>query len=321
MSSLFSKFSRSTSISSKQSRWRRRSYQKDLPPLPPMPRRQTLDPAEVEKQEASMNLPALMQRAGFLSQMLDSGRLPSRASVSTYRHVPPSSPLPMPSASGSGSGSWVNSASAVATETPPAEPSPWEYSSGSGYVDETAVRNRKSQSIRSFFTRGTTTDRSGHFNVLDEELQQRYLEQLAAQSRSAHSGIPSDVAGESLPSSEKARRITFVDQPPPTRSLRSIPPPWKWKKRTIFALFVNLALFVAVVVTIISVTVSHSSHASSASSSTPQYNCSGNLTGTNCDLGMLSLSRSDLTAYRTIRCYLRVYHERNRVQPPGRSYQ
>ncbi|KAG8902208.1 hypothetical protein FRC00_000542 [Tulasnella sp. 408] len=289
MSSIFSKFSRSTSVSSKHGgRFARRGAKKDLPPLPTRP----TDPKEIKQSEAEMALPALVSRAGFLSQLLENGRLPARTSTSIYHGLgslqPPHTPgwgdtSPEPPSSFS-----ANSASVVPSDTPPngtTEGAPWEYSSGSGYVDETAVRNRTSQSIRSFFTRGTTTDRSGHFNVLDEELQRRYLEEIAAQSRP--SGDPSAEGRSSYahppPDSEKARRITIVDQPPPSRSLRTISRPWKWKRHTILAVIVNVALVFAVIATAVGLTWKKGSSASSSSSSSG-YHCSGNFTGSQCNL-------------------------------------
>ncbi|KAG8976237.1 hypothetical protein FRC05_004487 [Tulasnella sp. 425] len=290
MSSIFSKFSRSTSISSKHGgRYARRGTKKDLPPLPKRPD----DPKEIKQSEAEMALPALLNRAGFLSQLLETGRLPARNSTSIYHGVgslqQPHTPgwgdtTPEPPSSFSG----ANSASVVPSDTPPngtTEGAPWEYSSGSGYVDETAVRNRTSQSIRSFFTRGTTTDRSGHFNVLDEELQRRYLEEIAAQGR--HSGDPSVGSGAphvqppSDPGSEKPRRITIVDRPPPSRSLRSIPPPWRWKKHTILAVLVNIALVFAVIATAVGLTWKKNSSGASSGSSSGSH-CSGNFTDATC---------------------------------------
>lgn len=290
MSSIFSKFSRSTSISSKHGgRFPRRGAKKDLPPLPTRP----TDPKEIKQSEAEMALPALVSRAGFLSQLLENGRLPARTSTSIYHGLgslqPPHTPgwgdtTPEPPSSFS-----ANSASVVPSDTPPngtTEGAPWEYSSGSGYVDDTAVRNRTSQSIRSFFTRGTTTDRSGHFNVLDEELQRRYLEEIAAQSRP--SGDPSAEGRSSYmhppPDGEKTRRITIVDQPPPSRSLRTISRPWKWKRYTILAVIVNVALVLAVIATAVGLTWKKGSSASSSSSSSG-YHCSGNFTGSQCNLG------------------------------------
>ncbi|KAG9017508.1 hypothetical protein FRB90_001017 [Tulasnella sp. 427] len=293
MSSIFSKFSRSTSVSSKQGRFARRGTKKDLPPVPKLPQ----DPKEIKQSEADMALPALVNRAGFLSQLLESGRLPARTSTSVYHGLgslhPPNTPGWGDTTPDHGSSVFGgNSASVVPSDTAPnatTEESPWEYSSGSGYVDGTAVRNRTSQSIRSFFTRGTTTDRSGHFNVLDEALQQRYLEEIAAaqqspygneqhaESRMSHLQLSSD------PGSEKRKRITIVDRPPPSRSLRSIPPPWRWKRHTVLAVTVNLALVFAVIATAVGLTWKQGGTGSSSGSSSG-YHCSGNFTGSQCNL-------------------------------------
>ncbi|KAG8905704.1 hypothetical protein FRB99_008418 [Tulasnella sp. 403] len=295
MSSLFSKFSRSTSISSKH----RFAWSRAKRDLPPLPKRAEDIAREQEKRERDMPLPALVSRAGFLSQLLESGRLPSRGSLSTRHDVEgtanPDVTPPLPSSS---SRSRPTSASVVPTESPP-DSSPWEYSSGQGYVDENAVRNRTSQSIRSFFTRGTTTDRSGHFNVLEEEMQRRYQEELAGSSASRYhtssghamesvsisAASPSARFPSSHGESEKSRRVTIVDQPPPPRRTSRWNAPWTWRRRTQFAVVFNVALLFAVIGTVVGLTWNHGSSGSSTSGpTTPQYNCPGNYTGSQCNL-------------------------------------
>ena len=289
MSSFFSKFSRASISSSKYTGRGQRQ-------VPPVPKRYATDPREAENE---MGLPALVKRAGFLSQLLDNGRLP-RNSVSTYRHnttplprtpIPesediPNSASPFNTSSPFNSASQFNSGSVVPSDTPAAE-SPWEYSSGTGYVDETAVRNRTSQSIRSFFTRGTTTDREGHFNVLDEELQRRYQAEILASS-SHNSSRWQSSAGHGVPSvpSEKSRRITIVENEKPKRVVKAILwKPWTWKRWSLFAVLINFCLAVLVIGSVVALTVHHKAHENTYTIAGANYNCPGNFTGSQCTLG------------------------------------
>ncbi|KAG8850568.1 hypothetical protein FRB96_009659 [Tulasnella sp. 330] len=308
MSSLFSRLTRSTQHSAAVPRhaWtqnRSNWAQQAVPPVPALPG----DRSEAEKREAEMQLPALMDRAGYLSNLLDAGRLPVRNSLSTYHGVPgtPSAPEhPSPATPG--------------TSVPPGTSSgrsdqeaPWEYSSGDGYVDDTAVRNRRSQSIRSFFTRNTGTER-GHFNVLEEEIQRRYQAGLAASSAGASSSarLGSDLPMDEQPASpyhstsahhvspapsEKSRRVSTVVPGPETNRQSSIWPwawlhpkaPWRWKRRIAFAVMLNFTILAAIIGMAVGFTASNHRHSSKTSSDDVNgsvYNCPGNWTGEMCNI-------------------------------------
>ncbi|KAG9011676.1 hypothetical protein FRB93_002737 [Tulasnella sp. JGI-2019a] len=306
MSSLFSRLTKSTGHSTAMPRlaWtqnRSNWGRQDVPPVPPLPK----DHSETEKRESEMQLPALVTRAGYLSNLLDAGRLPVRNSVSTYHGVPgtPSAPEhPVP----------VEPATPPPHRTPSVRPeeTPWEYSSGEGYVDDTAVRNRRSQSIRSFFTRGTTTDRS-HFNILDEELQRRYQAELAASSAGLSSGrlgsdLPMEgqsVSRHSSPAvqyispvpSEKSRRGSSVPAGSNPDARTSIWPwtrlhpkaPWRWKRRITFAVLLNVIFVAAVVGLAVGLTAPSRKHSSSSTTGSDiggGNNCPGNWTGGLCNL-------------------------------------
>ncbi|KAG8966640.1 hypothetical protein FRC03_011587 [Tulasnella sp. 419] len=291
MSSLLSRLSRSTQSSTSHKAWKfawTSVDPKDRQQLPPLPSRAD----EIEKRESELPLPALVSRAGFLQQMLESGRLP-RNSMSTYR-------------AGSTRQDSDNS------------PNPdWDsFRGGPGYVDPSAYKKQTAQSIRSFFTRSTSDRRSERgaygFNVLDEELERRYQQEIAASfSRSSHlaSGENSerDRPLPPIPSGEKRRTIIIADQPRPARSpplrmyeggfgLGHLTSGWSLRKQILIAVVVLVVLIAAIVGLAVGLSTRKSGSKVSDVGVVRGANCAGNMTGSICDLDATCVCTSNSAA-------------------------